>query len=155
MNHKTELTDHIRDVLVAHFEEMHVQPYPYSKFEWKANPIPDENNLHHLYGWVPPKQIDSSSDETLKDHDIVIAPFCPEIIAEQTLHLDQDEFAAYMDCLRVQTALHVAHRAKPLAERERIIEEYMWQEGEDSLRLMNAVQMRALDKLLGAPDADD
>lgn len=150
MNHLSELTDEIRQALVTHFEDMHVIPFVYSRFEWLTKPLDDPNNLHRMYGWLPPKEVPpEEGPEFAGSHVIVIAPFCPEIIAEQTLHLTAEEHAFYMDTIFVSTALHLAHRDKPLEERERIIEEYMWTEGEDSMRLMNAVQMRALDIIRG------
>lgn len=139
-----ERTKLVNDRLVFHFEDIGCVLQPMSKFEWTTAQLEDPSNLHRPYGWVPPFE-GKNGDEFA-----IFAPYCPSLIAEQTVDLDDGDFDSYLSGIEFITALQIANRNLPWQERERVIEARVWTEGEDTLRLMSAVQMAVLDKMHGS-----
>jgi hypothetical protein len=126
--------------------------------EWIAAPVKDPSNLHKPYGWVPPyvsTDLEEHHPDGCKcsacvaglDPETIYAPFCPEIIAQQTIdaELDDQTFTMYVDTLDYSFSMHVIHRALPWEEREALIDGMLFDEAEDSMRLQNQVQMKILD----------
>jgi hypothetical protein len=145
---------YIRDRLTAHCLEMGVLPVVLGELEWKVCDYPDPSNLHKPYGWAPPvTDPDGRHPEGCgcshclegNDPEPIYIPFCPEIIAEQCVTLNEEEFEQYIDVLDWSFSLHVTHRDMPWQEREALIDKLLYDEAEGSMSLQNAVQMASLD----------
>lgn len=85
------------------------------------------------YGWTFPE----------------IGFFCPEMIAAQTATMSTSEVSDYLTAIlwmcdrHIYEAYHQPHMS--VGDRHRMIESELYQKGPDSLRLMSAVELAALD----------
>lgn len=145
----------VEDRLVAHFREAGVVPVPMSKFEWASPDLSDPSRLHRPYGWVPPCPTEGSHPDGCgcsacregRDVELIVAPFCPALIAEQTAALDDATFERYLDVIGYVGSLHIVHRDLPWGERERKVEESLYETAPGSMQLLNQVQMAILDEI--------
>lgn len=141
--------------LVDHLHEIGAVPQPMTKFEWMNAKLEDPSNLHRMYGWVPPFVADVSHPEGCGctvccagvDAETVVAPFCPELIAEQSEFLDDDLYDAYMDTIHWSLSMHILYRHMDWQEREIAVDKKLLEIAEDSMQLQNDVQMRILEGL--------
>lgn len=148
---------YVHDRLSEQCLDIGVVPQAMSKDEWDRADLVDPSNLHRRYGWVPPivggpdehhpDGCACSACQEGRDPELIIQPFCPELIAEQSLEaeLDDQHFAMYVDVLDYSVSMHIAHRDLPWEQREVMVDKALFDEAEDSMRLQNAVQMRILD----------
>ena len=94
----------------------------------------------HLFGWFPPMPLDDNPD-------LPIVSICPELIAETTEWLDNDQLDTYLVVVEALLAGYVdALRAgiTPEAAREQI-ESGLFETNPDALALCSEVELRALD----------
>lgn len=146
----------IHDRLVAHFLDAAVVPKPMSKFEWSTADLNDPSRVHKPYGWVPPQKAEGRHPEDCECFacvrgevvELIVAPFCPALIAEQTTGLDDETFHMYLDVIDYTTSLHITYRDLPWEERERTVDDKLYEVAPGSMELLNAVQMGALDRML-------
>lgn len=136
--------------------EIGVIPMVLRANQWPTSPLKDPSNLHRPYGWVPAyvgegvHEIDCGCSACIAGvelHETIYAPFCPELIAQQTIdaELDDQMFLMYVDTLDYSISMHIIHRSLPWEAREAFIDKQLFDEAEDSMRLQNQVQMKILD----------
>lgn len=153
--------DRLTDRLVEHFLEAACLPQPLLKWEWMTRELPDPANVNRPFGWVPPFPADGEHPEPCRcsaclagdEVETILAPFCPELIAEQTADLDDEAFDQYLDVIDFCTSLHIIHRHLAADERQRLVDSMLYDQAPGSMELQNAVQMRVLDRMLGAGPA--
>lgn len=148
---------YIHDRFMGNCLTIGVLPMHMTKAEWAKAALPDPSNLHRPYGWVPPFAVEGDTHQpncpcsgclNQADMDTIYVPFCSELIAEQTIlvGLDDDQFHTYIDIVDYSVSMHIIHRLVPWEEREALIDNSLFDEAEDSMRLQNAVQMALLDQ---------
>jgi hypothetical protein len=150
--------DQLTDRLVDHFLEAAVLPQPMLKWEWLVSDIPDPTGVNKQFGWVPPFAIEGEHPDYCRcsacaagdDVETIVAPFCPELIAEQTADLDDAAFEQYVDVIDFCSSLHIIHRHRPADERQRLVDNALYDQAPGSMELQNAVQMRVLDRMQDA-----
>jgi hypothetical protein len=152
---------YVNDRLSDQCLEIGVIPMVLRLDEWPTAPLKDPSNLHKPYGWVPPYVGDPDDHHdvdcicgacaTGEDPEMIYAPFCPELIAQQTIdaELDDESFTMYVDTLDYSFSMDIILRALPWEESEALIDKMLFDEAEDSMRLQNQVQMRILDSAHG------
>jgi hypothetical protein len=134
----TERTQFIEERLRPHYEEMDIDVLVFTKEQWADVGSPDPTG-NRRFGWIPPYE----------EGQEVLFPVCPEIIAEQTEDLDDLLFGAYVDVIQFTCDLSIAyHGIEDDYERARMIDKRLLDTAAGSMRLINRVQMRALDAAL-------
>jgi hypothetical protein len=130
--------ERIAQRLSSHYEEMDVVVRPCGIEQWATSDLVDPDNSR-LFGWVPPHREGAA----------VVFPFCPELIAQQAATLDDLFFEAYIDVIQFTCDLAIAyHEIEDPYERSRMIDKRLVDAAEGSMRLLNRVQMEALDAAL-------
>lgn len=146
---------YVTNRLTSHCFELGVLPVVLSRAEWDVATYEDPSNLHKPYGWVPPfEDREARHPEACgcyhcrQGHDpqTIYIPFCPDIITEQSLALDDELFENYVDVVEWSFSLQITHRDLPWQEREALIDKLLLDEGEGSMQLQNDVQMASLDR---------
>lgn len=148
----------VNDRFVAHFLDAAVVPRPMTKFEWSTAAFVDPSRLHKPYGWMPPFGLDGEHPtgcacyacERGENVELILAPFCPALIAEQTAHLDDHMLEHYLDAVDYMTSLQIAYRSMAWQERERLIDLALYEAAPGSMEILNEVQMLALDGMTEA-----
>lgn len=161
-NDRTELINdrarRITERLVTNFLMAAVVPKPMTKFEWATTAeLSDPSNLHRPYGWVSPFTVGGPHPEGCgcsgcvagDNPEMILAPFCPTLIAEQTADLDDDIFEKYVDTLEFCTSWHIVHRDLSWEDRERTVDDLLYDTAHGSMELLNAIQMGILDRMTG------
>jgi hypothetical protein len=94
----------------------------------------------HLYGWFPPMPIDG-------DNNLPLVSFCPELMAEITAWLDDEQLDTYLWTIEVLFDGYLDAMAEghdPAAMREKI-ESELFDLHPESLTLLSQIELRALD----------
>lgn len=94
----------------------------------------------HLFGWFPPMPIDD-------DNSLLVVSFCPELMAEVTDWLDDEELDIYLWTIEVLMDSYLdalAEGLEPDAMRQRVESELLDSEP-DAMALLSQVELRALD----------
>src|SRR5262245_57741741 len=133
--------DRLTERLVEHFFEAAVIPHPMLRWEWLACGFEDPTGANRPFGWVPPFTTEGTHPDHCRcagcrdgdDVEMILAPFCPELIVEQTAHLDDDQFEQYIDVIDYCTSLHIVHRHKPPIERQRIVDSCLYDQAPGSM----------------------
>lgn len=96
----------------------------------------------HLFGWFPPMPLDD-------DYQLVVVSFSPELLAEITAWLDDDELDAYLSAVEqlVDCYLRLLATAPELSPSEQQIwvEREMLDANPDALDLVSRVELQAVD----------
>lgn len=130
-------SDYIKAQLDHHFMDMSgVAVSTPTEELWRA--LADGLGPQAVYGWSWPIDYDDPA---------MLVPYCPEIIAEQTKHLTDDELEAYLKVIEWVCDGHCRlwFDEDDPAERQRRVEEEMYERFPGSLDIWNAVQLAALD----------
>jgi hypothetical protein len=136
------------DTIVARLEEMAadfavLDTYDDAEHWWEDAPA-DPTNLHRPFGFVPP--IPDGLTTTL------IWPVCPEIITEQTAHLNDRDLEGYLVTLGMHAGLHVgvdvAGGEETPYEIEAMVDRVTYEMSPVIAAMVNEVQMRVLDRRL-------
>jgi hypothetical protein len=130
--------ERIAQRLTPHYEDMDVVVRLLGVEEWASADLVDLENSRP-FGWVPPQE----------DGPDVVFSLCPELIVQQTAGLDDFLFEAYVDVIQFLSDLQIAyHEIEDPYERSRMIDKRLFDAAEGSMRLLNKVQMEALDAAL-------
>lgn len=158
----TDRTVEVMDRLNAHCLYIGILPAAKIKEQWATADLYDPSNLHRPYGWVPPFHEPEIAHPEIcpcaacaagANVATFVLRFCPEIIAEQSVEvgLDDEHFTLYLDVIEYLISMFVLHRDKPWDEREALVDKALWDEAEDSLKLLTSVQMAVLDRSSDEP----
>ncbi len=125
---------HITDELTSHAARVQAIAVFLTRKEWEEKAHTDLTNHRYRYGWLPP---------VLTNHRFVVY-YCPEIIQEQSDFL-ADQLDDFLIIIRYCVSLHITHHKMPLAERERYIDNILYDVAPASMRLLSLVQVKAFD----------
>lgn len=129
---ETEFSEHMRSITAV--------PLPLSRKRWEHEAPTDPMRLHRPFGWMPPFEQVAG---------FVVFPFCAELINEQTQDLSDADFATYLTIILFSCDLHVTHRARPVEDREQLIDRTLYDIAPTAMALLSRVQMSALDTEAG------
>lgn len=119
-----------------HFEDIGAVPIPKTLTEWEE--VEPRTNLRISLGFRRPTP----------DTDGV-AIFCPELVARQTEHLDDDELTQYLDAVQWTVDLETTLYEHDLEEATQMADAALAEKAPGSLRLLTEVQMAWLDRSSG------
>lgn len=128
-------TETIQKYFEGHMKRCATLAVPLSTRHWCFEA--PEDRVHRPYGWLPPYQTARGT---------FVFRFCPEVIDAQTSHLDEDALEEYLEVLVFSADLHITQWERPIEERDRLIDRTLYDIGPGSMRLLNEVQMKALDE---------
>ena len=150
-------TEQVTLRLSSHILDVGILPMYLSKEAWAKAELEDPSNLHKPFGWAPPiaGDPDASHPENCScyhcsngdDPEVIWLPFCADIIAEQSAHLDDEQFSNYLDVITWTISMQITYRHLPWEEREALIDKQLVDDAEGSMRLLNEVQMAVLDTI--------
>ena len=122
------------------------------KESWESYPLPSQ----YRYGWLPPVKYDEPlAPDALSPVADLMVSYCPEIIAEQTVWLDDDGLDIYLSITETIILRHMTLMADEPdmseEERTRRVEEEIIDAlaSTDHLSFYSEVQMRILDETQG------
>lgn len=101
----------------------------------------DPTGLHKPFGFMPQRT----------DGPRLLVQFCPELIAEQSLHLEDADFTRYLQFIEGHVHMHVSHTPETMTgfydadELEGVIDRTLTELAPRLVALANQVQMRSLD----------
>lgn len=134
--------DVIRCRLAYHvMEELGAAAASPHKDEWEGMGL----NGNYRFGWMPPYQVSP------EDPDTWVVVFCPELIAETTAFLDDDELQAYLDIIKAFINGVVEHPELAPSQAERLVEDDVYEKDPAALELLSRVQVWALDEGIVQP----
>jgi hypothetical protein len=104
------------------------------KNEWLDWPLPG----HFRFGWMPPLRVDGD------DGDLVIIMFSPQLIAEVTEGLTDEQFEDYITLVEFTLARHIEHLDQPGDVVARLIEDQLYEAVPEAMMLRYEVEAQAL-----------
>lgn len=107
--------------------------------DWEEMPLGPE----HQYGWIPPIHL-------TEDEPRLMISVCPEIIAEQTMFLEDAEFEQYVRFIIFLIGRHIQWFDQGLSYRDlqNKFEEELLEKAERPFRFWSEVQLEILDRKL-------
>lgn len=127
----------IRDRLVGHCRKLSILCSEIPASDWPALPLA----LEYRYGWMPPIDL-----EALQVEDNLIAIISPELLARTTAHLDDVELQTYLMVLELIIDLYVQHQGTAVEEIAELVDNTLWDQAPDALRLRLEVEAHAMDE---------
>ncbi len=103
--------------------------------DWDPADPADELGVYARFGYLPPTFV---AGEWLW-------PYCPDLIADQTRHLDDDWFAGYLAQMDMRVGMHTVLVDQTAEQREREISVALYNAGPELNGAVNEVHMKALD----------
>lgn len=92
----------------------------------------------YRFGWMPPVQV-------VDDTPALLVSFCPELIAETTAWLDDEQLDVYLTVVEAFIDAMVAQFSEPVAEVYHRVQNSLYETAPDALALVSQVEVRALD----------
>lgn len=124
----------IEERLLRSFVEIGAKPRSLTPGQWALLPA-EEGNSRRMLGWTAP-MAENGWD----------TPFCPQLIAESSAGLSDEDLEFYLQAIEYATAKEVVFNHLPAAERIAAADDAMLAIAEDSLRLISEVQLAVLDR---------
>lgn len=128
--------DDIRNRLAAHLlEEQGCAVVCPDKDSMTAFPV-----TGHLFGWYPPMPIED-------DPNVLLVAFSPELIAELTSHLTDEQLDSYLRVVEtiLDGYIEAIETGVPAAIARERIESALFDTDPDALTLLSEIEARALD----------
>lgn len=94
----------------------------------------------YRFGWMPPFHMDE--DEPL----LLMVSFCPELIAETTMWLDDESLGVYLDCIEACIDGMVAQPESDPSVAYNRVQNMIYEVSPASLELVSQVEAKALDE---------
>lgn len=95
------------------------------------------------FGWAVPMPVDDD------DHLLIVA-FSPEVIAKTTEHLDNEHLEVYLATIEAFLAAYIEEPSADTNTVRHLVEDHLYADYPDALRLMTEVEALALSNLKSA-----
>lgn len=97
-------------------------------------------DLHapYRFGWMPPVQV-------IDDQPALLVSFCPELVAETTMWLSDEQLDTYLTVIESFIDALVAQFTEPPTEVYTRIQDVLYEKAPEALALVSMVEARALD----------
>jgi hypothetical protein len=114
-------------------KELEMEAFFWPRRDWFDEAPEDPTNLHRPFGYI-------LTTDGFRLH------FCVELVVAQSADLTDREFEAYLDVIDVHLCKHISHLDADDLEAD--VDNAIYEMAPGSLRLLNEVSMRALDRAL-------